>query len=106
MQLRFLKRGRSKSNIWPPCGTGRYDLRDSTRLRENGVLTAVSRIGNRLSVTIHFEGRDHLTLLQEWNEPPTIDEVHRALRTMIGRRVREVGEVDIQEPRRPDLDGY
>ena len=34
-----------------------------------------SRIGNRLSVTIHFEGRDHLALLQEWNEPPTIDEV-------------------------------
>ena len=106
MQLRFLKRARSKSNVWPPCGDGRYDLRDSTRLREGGILTGVSRIGNRLSVTIHFDGRDHVTLLHEWTEPPTIDEVHTALRTMLGRRVWEVGELDVQAPRRPDLDGY
>jgi hypothetical protein len=49
----FLKRARSTSNIWPPCGDGRYDLRDSPRLREDSVLTAVSRIGDRLPVTIH-----------------------------------------------------
>ena len=56
----------------------------------------VSRIGNRLSVMIHFDGRDHLTLLQEWIEPPTIDELDTALRTMLGRRVWEIGQVDIQ----------
>ena len=95
MQLRLLKRARSRLSVWPPSEGGRYGLRDSPRLRETGVLTAVSRIGDRLSVTIEFEGRQHITLLHEWAEPPTVDQVHAALRRALGRRVSEVGEVDV-----------
>ena len=61
MQLRFLKRARSRSNVWPPWGDGPDSLRDTPRLREGGVLSGVSRIGNRLSVTIQFDGREYIT---------------------------------------------
>ena len=106
MQLRFLKRARSKSNVWPPSEGGRYGLRNSPEVQEAGVLTAVSRIGNRLSVTIQFEGRQHIMLLDEWAAPPTIEEVHDALRTMLGKRVSEVGHADIETARKGDDAGY
>jgi hypothetical protein len=34
-------------------------------------------------------------LLHEWDEPPTIEDVHAALARAVGRRVSEVGEMDI-----------
>ena len=95
MQLRFLKRAGSRLMVWPPTEGGRYGLPDSPQVRETGVLSAVSRIGNRLSVTIEFEGRSHVAFLYPWVEPPTIEQVHAALRRAVGRRVSEVGEVDI-----------
>jgi len=42
-------------------------LRDSPRLRQAGLLTDVRRIGNRLSVTIQFDGRDQIIFR---NKPP------------------------------------
>jgi hypothetical protein len=99
MQLRFLKRARSRLKVWPPSEGGRYGLRDGPQLQETGLLTAVSRIGNRLSVTIQFEGRQHIVLLHEWDEPPTIEQVHAALARAVGRRVSEVGEIDISAGR-------
>jgi hypothetical protein len=104
MQLRFLKRARSRSNVWPPTGDG-HGLLDTPRFREDGVLTGV-RIGDRLSVTIHFDGHDHIVSLQPWAEPPTLAEVHTALRTMARKRVWEVGQVDIAEGRERDEAGY
>ena len=106
MQLRFLKRARSRLNVWPPSEGGRYGLRDSPQLQETGVLIAVSRIGNRLSVTIQFEGRQHIALLHEWAEPPSIDQVHAALRRAVGKRVAEVGAVDIGHSARREDYGY
>jgi hypothetical protein len=100
MQLQYLKRACSRSHVWPPCGDGRYSLCDTPRLREAGTLTGVSRIGNRLSVTIQFDGQEHVTFLQEWTEPPTIDQVHAALRKMLGKRVWEVGQADVDDRRR------
>jgi hypothetical protein len=106
MQLRFLKRARSNLNVWPPSDCGHYGLRDGPQLQQRGVLTAVSQIGHHLSVTIKFDGRQHIMLLSKWTEPPTLDEVHSALRTVLGKRVWEVGQVDIGEVRRRDDGGY
>lgn len=106
MQLRFLKRAGSRLKVWPPTEDGRYGLRDSPRLRKTGVLTAVSRIGHRLSVMIEFEGRSHVAFLAPWIEPPTIEQVHAALRRAIGRRVSEVGEVDVDNVGGRDDQGY
>jgi len=105
MQLRFLK-ARSRLKVWPPSDGGRYGLRDSPQLQESGVLTATARIGNRLSVTIQLEGRQHTLILDEWPEPPSIEEVHAALRTMLGKRIWEVGQVDIAKARQQDEAGY
>jgi hypothetical protein len=106
MQLRFLKRAGSRQMVWPPTEGGRYGLPDSPQLRETGVLAAVSRIGHRLSVTIEFEGGSHVALLSPWVEPPTIEQVHAALRRAIGRRVSEVGEIDIDRGDGRDDHGY
>ena len=74
MQLRYLKRAGARSFVWPPAGSP-DGLRDTAKLRLEGILTNVLRIGNRLSVTIRFEGRDYVVLLDEWKPPPTTDEV-------------------------------
>jgi len=100
MLLRYLKRAGSRSFIWPPEGTGN-ELRDTAKLRLEGVLTNVLRIGDRLSVTIRLEGRDHVALLGEWKPPPTVDEVEAALRHGVGRTVQAVGLVDIREGHSP-----
>jgi hypothetical protein len=73
MLLRYLKRARSRSPIWPPSW-GPHGPPDTTELRRNGILTSVLSIGNRLSVTIRFQGRDYVTLLDEWQPPPSVDQ--------------------------------
>jgi hypothetical protein len=111
MLLRYLKGAGSRSFIWPPVGSG-SELRDTAKLRREGVLTNVLRIGDRLSVTIRLEGRDHVAMLGEWKPPPTVDEVEAALRRGVGQTVQAVGLVDTregqspQEPLTPDHHGY
>jgi hypothetical protein len=106
MQLRFLRRAGSRLMVWPPTEGGRYGLPDSPQLREAGLLTAVSRIGHRLSVTIEFEGQAHVVLLHPWVEPPTLEQVHATLRSAVGSRVSEVGEMDIGDNAGRDDHGY
>jgi hypothetical protein len=96
MQLRYLKRAGARSFVWPPVGS-RDGLRDTAKLRLEGVLTNVLRIGDRLSVTIRFEGRDHVALLDAWKPPPTMDEVEAALRSGVSQTVQAVGLVDTQQ---------
>jgi aspartate aminotransferase-like enzyme len=55
----------------------------------------MSWIGDRLSVIIRFEGRDHVTLLPKWKSPPTVEEVEAALRRGVGQTVQEVSSVEI-----------
>lgn len=57
-------------------------------------MTNVLRIGGRLSVTIQFEGSDHVVLPAEWKPPPTMDEVEAALRRAVGQTVQAVSLVD------------
>jgi len=94
MQLRYLKRAGSRSFVWPPVGGD--GLRDTAKLRLEGVLTSVRRIGDRLSVSIRFEGHDHVALVGEWESPPTGDQVEAALRRGIGRTVQAVGLVEVE----------
>jgi hypothetical protein len=108
MLLRYLKGAGSRSFIWPPLEAA---ASSATRrsLRLEGVLTNVLRIGDRLSVTIRFEGRDHVAMLGEWKLPPTVDEVEAALRRGVGRTVQAVGAVETQgghPPPPPDDHGY
>ena len=116
MQLRYLKRTGARSLVWPPVEP-RDGLRDTAKLRLEGILTNVLRIGDRLSVTIRFEGSDHVALLAEWKPPPTMDEVETALRRGVSQTVQAVGLVDTRQehslptpptpvPPTPDDHGY
>jgi hypothetical protein len=96
MQLRYVKRVGARSFVWPPVRS-RDGLKDTAKLRLEGVLTNVLRIGGRLSVTIQFEGSDHVALLDEWKPPPTIDEVEAALRLGVRQTVQAVGLVDTRQ---------
>ena len=78
MLLRYLKRARSPSFIWPPSW-GRQGPRDTPRLDSEGTLVAIRRIGNRLSVIVRFDGQDYVALPHEWKPPPTVEQVAATL---------------------------
>jgi hypothetical protein len=104
MRLRYLKRKytRRLSYVWPPAWGGPYGLRDTPLVRREGVLVSVRRIGHRLSVTLRLDRQEYVALLDEWNPPPTIDEVETALTRVLGRSIQDVGEVDVgREPAAP-----
>jgi hypothetical protein len=92
MRLRYILRkySRYRSYIWPPAGP--YGTRSGAW---EGILTEVRRIGDRLSLTVRIKGADHVTLLDEWNAPPSVDAVEVALVRMIGRTILAVGEVEV-----------
>jgi hypothetical protein len=95
--------------VWVPAWGGPYGLRDSPVVRRDGVLTRVRRIGHRLSLTVRFDRKDYVALLDEWRPPPPIDAVEAALSTMIGKRVGRLGEVEVGSAvplPRPDPTGY
>jgi hypothetical protein len=58
-------------------------------------LTSVLSIGNRLSVTIRFQGRDYVTLLDEWQPPPSVEQVLAALMAAVGQSIQQVAGVDV-----------
>src|ERR1700704_1318570 len=94
MLLRYLKRARSRSPIWPPSW-GAHGPPDTTELRRDGILTSVRSIGNHLSVAIRFQGRDYVTLLEEWKPPPSVEQVLAALTAAVGQSVQQVAGVDV-----------
>jgi hypothetical protein len=58
-------------------------------------LTSVLSIGSRLSVTIRFQGRDYVTLLDAWKPPPSVEQVLAALTAAVGQSVQQVAGVDV-----------
>jgi hypothetical protein len=46
-------------------------------------------------VTIRVEGHDYVALLDQWQSPPTVDEVEATLRRGLGPTVQAVGQVEI-----------
>ena len=62
LRLSGVLRGEYSVTGRPPVGS-RNGLRDTAKLRLEGILTHVLRIRDRLSVTIRFEDRDHVVLL-------------------------------------------
>jgi hypothetical protein len=92
-----------RTYVWPPTWEGPDGLRGA------GVLTHVRRFGHRLSLTVRFDRKDHVALLDEWKPPPPIDAVEAALSTMIGKRVGRLGEIEVGSAvplPRPDPAGY
>ena len=94
MLLRYLKRARSRSPIWPPSW-GPHAPPDTAELRRDGILTSVRSIGNHLSVTVRFQSREYVALLDEWKPPPSVEQVLAALTAAVGQSVQQVAGVDV-----------
>jgi hypothetical protein len=80
MKIRHLKRkfGGVIDSVWPPRWTFSTHPRggDEILVGEEGVLESVKRMGERLSLTMKYKGRQRFGSLQ-WDAPPSLDAVER-----------------------------
>ncbi len=94
MQIRKLQRrsGETVVSVWPPrvlsasgtlAGTG------------EGVLKDVKRVGNHLSLTIGWAGREGIGRL-EWDQPPSLAAVEKVLRAHRGEPIKAIGYLDVR----------
>jgi hypothetical protein len=89
LRLRDVKGG-LRRRIWPPSGL-------PPEARNQGTLVGVRRMGDRLGLTILYHERDYTGWLDEWNPPPTIDQVEALLMSMLGKSIHALGEAWIDE---------
>jgi hypothetical protein len=54
-------------------------------------------VGNHLGLTILYHEREFTALLDEWNPPPTLDQVEALLMSMLGKTIHVLGEAWIDE---------
>ena len=97
MKLRDLRRqsGEASVPVWPPQGwASSYRAGDHFAVGEQGELRSVTRQGDRLTLTMFFEDREHVAVL-EWDAPPTVAAVEAALRARIGQPLKGMGEIDV-----------
>ncbi len=96
MKIRELKRtsNKTKVSVWPPSWGGSYGSGDKFAVGDVGTFKSVRRIGDRLSLTISYEGRDHSGSL-EWDAPPTLDQVENLLTANVGQTIEVISELDV-----------
>ena len=96
MRIRELKRtsGAGVVPCWPPSWAASYGSSGRLPTGEEGVLRAVRRFGDRLLLTMEFEGRYHQARL-EWTPPPDLDDVERLLRARVGQPMRGIGALEV-----------
>jgi hypothetical protein len=91
MQIRKLQRrsGEAIVSVWPPQVL-------STFVRSgDGVLKQVTRVDNRLALTIDCEGREAVGRL-EWDPPPSLTAVEKVLRAHLGEPITAIGYLDVR----------
>ena len=96
MRIRELKRrsGEAVVSCWPPLWASSYGRGSKLAIAEEGILRSVERIGNRLSLTMEYDGREHVGGL-EWDAPPSMDEVEKLLRAHVGEEIKALGELTV-----------
>jgi len=62
---------------------------------DRGTLVAVRRIGNRLSIAIRDNNKEHVAILDPWTPPPSLEEVEAALSHMIGLPILDVKHANL-----------
>jgi hypothetical protein len=61
-----------------------------------GVLKRVKRFGNRLSLTVEYEGQEAWGGIEvEQDQRPSVDAVERALKASVGKAITEIGDLDV-----------
>jgi len=96
MKIRSLTRksGQAIISVWPPLWASSYGPGDKFPLGEEGVLESVRCIGDRLSLTMRYEGRECVGSL-EWDQPPTLDAVENVLRAHVGQPIKVIRDLDV-----------
>jgi hypothetical protein len=96
-KIRDLKRkfGEAVVRVWPSSWGGSYKAGDKFAAGDEGVLVSVTRIGNRLTLTMKYDGRDHMGSL-EWDAPPTLDAVEKVLKANVGKPIKTINDLDVE----------
>ena len=95
MQIRKLrhKSGEATVSVWPPrvlSGAGTTFVRSG-----GGALKRVTRVDNRLVLTVEYDGREAVGRL-EWDPPPSLTAVERVLRAHLGEPITAIGYLDVR----------
>lgn len=95
MKIRNLKRksGEAVVSVWPPPWASSYGPGSKFAIGEEGILKSVRRVGDRLSLTIEYDGREHGGSL-EWDQPPALATVEKALKAHLGEPTKAIGDLD------------
>ena len=96
MKVRELKRkvGNSTFHVWPPLWTSSYGANSRFATGDEGVLNSVERWRNSLSLTMMYDGHEHLGSL-EWDPPPALADVAKILKANLGRDIRAISELNV-----------
>ena len=95
MQIRKLQRRSSAAivSVWPPrvlSDAGTTFVRSG-----DGVLKRVTRVDNRLLLTVECNGREVVGRL-EWDPPPSLTAVEKVLRAHLGEPITAIGYLDVR----------
>ncbi len=95
MQIRKLQRRSAEAivSVWPPLvlsGAGTTFVRSG-----DGLLKRVTRVDNRLLLTIERNGREAVGRL-EWDPPPSLTAVEKVLRAHLGEPMTAIGYLDVR----------
>ena len=95
MQIRKLRRrsGATIVSAWPPWVLS--DAGTTVARMSEGVLKRVTRVNNRLSLTIEREGREAVGRF-EWEPPPSLTAVEKVLRAHVGEPITAIGYLDVR----------
>lgn len=96
MKIRNLTRksGQAIISVWPPLWASSYGPGDKFAIGDEGVLKSVKRRGNRLGLTMEYEGREHVGSL-EWDQPPTLEAIEKVLQAHLGEPIKAIGDLDV-----------
>ena len=79
---------------WPPRWASSYSGEDKLAGSYDGALKAVERVGNRLRLTIEYDGQEYFGIL-EWEPPPPLETVERVLRENLDTQIRLISELEV-----------
>ena len=95
MQIQDLRRrmGENRLLIWP-LRVWTSHGGDSFAVSHHAVLARVLRIGDRLTITVKYDNREHTGIL-EWDPPPAVEAVEAVLRANLGIEIGTLGDLKV-----------
>jgi hypothetical protein len=95
MQIQDLRRktGENRLLIWP-LRVWTSHGGDSFAVSHHAELARVRRIGDRLTIAVKYDNREHTGIL-EWDPPPAVEAVEAVLRAHLGNEIGTLGDLKV-----------